>query len=63
MMLGENSGLKGRAARAGEPVAALDPAVRTQRRAVMPFRERWVRRSGVTFLTGRKSVFSNGDGQ
>jgi hypothetical protein len=44
MMLGENDGLKGRAARAGEPVSALDPAVLTQRRAVMPFRARWVRR-------------------
>jgi len=27
----------------------------------MPFRTRWVRRPGVTFLTGRKSVFSNGE--
>jgi hypothetical protein len=27
----------------------------------MPFRVGWVRRPGVTFLTGRKSVFSNGD--
>jgi hypothetical protein len=38
MMLVENSGLKGRAARAGEPVSALDLAVLNQRRAVMPFR-------------------------
>ena len=44
MMLGEIAGLKGRAARAGEPVSALDPAGLTQRRAVMPFRGGWVRR-------------------
>src|SRR5580704_10877930 len=62
-MLSETGGLKGRAARAGKPVTALDPAVLPQRRAVMPFRAGWVRRPGVTFLTGRKSVFSNGDRQ
>jgi hypothetical protein len=44
MMLGEIDGLKGRAARAGEPVSALDPAALTQRRAVMPFREGAARR-------------------
>jgi hypothetical protein len=38
MMLGETDGLKGRAARAGEPVSALDPVGLTQRIAVMPFR-------------------------
>jgi hypothetical protein len=43
MMLGEVAGLKGRAARAGEPVSALDPAAPAQRRAVMPFRAEWVR--------------------
>jgi hypothetical protein len=60
MMLGETAGLKGRATRAGEPVSALDPAALTQRRAVMPFRE-VCPPPEVTFLTGRKSVFSNGD--
>ena len=54
---------KGRAARAGGPVSALDPADLSQRRVVMPFRETCVRRPGVTFLTGRKSVFSNGHRQ
>jgi hypothetical protein len=43
MMLGEIVGLKGRAARAGAPVSALDPAALTQRSAVMPFRAGWVR--------------------
>jgi hypothetical protein len=43
MMPGEIAGLKGRAARAGAPVSALDPAALTQRRAVMPFRARAVR--------------------
>jgi hypothetical protein len=43
-MLGEIDRLKGRASRAGEPVAALDPAALTQRRAVMPFRSGAVRR-------------------
>ena len=43
MMLGETVGLKGRAARAGEPVSALDPAALTQRRVVMPLRARRVR--------------------
>jgi hypothetical protein len=61
MMLGEDDGLKGRASRAGAPVAALDPAALAQRSAVMPFRAKWVHRLGVTFLMGRKSVFSNGD--
>ena len=41
-MLSETGGLKGRAARAGKPVTALDPAVLPQRRAVMPFRAGWV---------------------
>ena len=50
MMLGETVGLKGRAARAGEPVAALDPAALTQRIAVMPFRAGCVRRRGVSCL-------------
>jgi len=44
MMLGEIGGLKGRAARAGAPVSALDPAALTQPRAVMPFRAGAVRR-------------------
>ena len=37
-MLGAGEGLKGRAARAGKPVSALDPLARTQRRALVPFR-------------------------
>jgi hypothetical protein len=32
-----------------------------QRSAVMPFRVGWVHRSRVTFLSGEKNVFSNGD--
>jgi hypothetical protein len=71
MMLGENDGLKGHASRAGEPVAALDRAALTKRIAAMPVRAGCVRRQRgvmstlhpVTFLTGRKSVFSNGDRQ
>ena len=46
MVLGQGDGLKGRAARAGLPVSALDPVALTQRRVVMPFRARWVRRVG-----------------
>jgi hypothetical protein len=37
------------AARAGEPVAALDPAALTQRLLVMPFLVRWARPPGVSF--------------
>jgi hypothetical protein len=44
MMLGETGGLKGRAARAGEPVSALDPAALTQQLLMMPFRAGRVRR-------------------
>jgi hypothetical protein len=46
MMLGKTDGLKGRAARAGEPASALDPADLNQRTAVMPFRD------GVTVTPG-----------
>ena len=56
MMLAENDGLKGRAARAGEPVAALDPAAPTQRIAVMPFRAGCVRR-GCHFYFARRVTF------
>jgi hypothetical protein len=58
MMLGETGGLKGRAqGRAGEPVAALDPLVLTQRRAVMPFRAGWVRRRGCHVYFARRVTF------
>jgi hypothetical protein len=50
MVLGEADGLKGRASRAGQPVAALDPANLTQPSAVMPLRAGSVRRPGVSFL-------------
>jgi hypothetical protein len=71
MMLGGRTGLKGCAARTGKPAPALDPRPPTQQRAIMPFRARFVRRPrrssysarGVTFLSGRKSIFSIGDGQ
>jgi hypothetical protein len=58
MMLGETGGLKGRAARAGAPVAALDPAALTQRIAVMPFRAGWVRRREVSFQLCAKGDIS-----
>jgi hypothetical protein len=57
MMLGEVAGLKGRAPRAGEPVAALDPAALAQRIAVMPFRAGWVRRRGCHFYFARGVTF------
>ena len=37
MMSGAGEGLKGRAARAGKPVSALDPLTRTRHRALVPF--------------------------
>ena len=69
MMLGENDGLKGCAARPGKPAPALDPLALTRRLAVMPFRggrvprKRSVMSTGraVTFLSGRNCDFSNGD--
>ena len=71
MMLGENDGLKGCAARPGKPAPALDPLALTRRLAVMPFRggrvprKRSVMSTGraVTFLSGRNCDFSNGDRQ
>jgi hypothetical protein len=61
MMLGETDGLKGRAARAGEPVAALDPAALTQRIAVMPFRAGVVRQLGSDISNGeKKCLFKRG---
>ena len=57
MMLGEIDGIKGRAARAGEPVSALDPAALIQRRAAMPFRTRWVRRRRCHFYFARRVTF------
>jgi hypothetical protein len=63
MILSGRTGLKGCAARTGQPALALDPRPVTQRRAVMSFAF-GVATTGaqqVTFLTGRKSVFSNGD--
>jgi len=56
-VLGEDDGLKGRAARAGEPVLALDPAALTQRIAVMPFRAGSVRRQGCHFYFARRVTF------
>jgi hypothetical protein len=58
MMLGDDDGLKGRAARAGTPVSALDPAGLTQRLLMMPFRARWVRQPRVSFLLCAKGDIS-----
>ena len=58
IMLGKTGGLKGRAARAGEPVSALDPAGLTQRLPDMPFRARCVRRRAVSFLLCARSDIS-----
>jgi hypothetical protein len=43
MMLGADKRLKGCATRTGKPAVALDPLIRTQRLADMPFRSRCVR--------------------
>jgi hypothetical protein len=56
MRRGESGGLKGRAqGRAGEPVSALDPAVLTQRRAVMPISAGGVRRRCHFYFARRVS--------
>jgi hypothetical protein len=60
MVLGENDGRKGRAARAGGPVSALDPAALTQNLLGVPFRAGLVRRRGYHVYFARSDI-SNGE--
>jgi hypothetical protein len=57
IMLGETVGLKGRAARAGAPVSALDPAASPSDLLVVPFRAGWVHRRGCHFYFARRVTF------
>jgi hypothetical protein len=50
-------GLKGCAARTGQPAAALDPLTRTPRWAVMPFRTRVFAAGGCHLYFARRVTF------